>query len=124
MSDTPWNEAGRRLILTQSSPLRVLVDAAAAAVGLWLLWEHQLAAGIAVTLVPPIALAAWLALRAGGTGTAAVAAPESPPFQLLRLVGLGLAAFAAWDARGWLLAVGAVLYAISFAPLVLSWRRK
>lgn len=122
MTDTSWEEAGRRLIVSQSSPPRVLIDAVSAAIGLWFLWEHQLAAGIAATLVPPIAFAAWIALRPGSPGAGAAVPMESPPFQLLRLVGLGLAAYAAWDQRGWLLAAGAVLYAISFAPVLLRRR--
>ena len=116
------SEAEQRLSLTQTHPLRPAVDAASAALGLWLLWGHHLTAGIAVTLVPPMALAGWVALRGAGSGLGA-ARPDTPPFQLLRLVGLGLAAFAAWDGRGWLLAVGAVLYALSFAPSLASLRR-
>jgi hypothetical protein len=122
---TSWRaEAERRILLTQTGPLRIAVDAVSAAAGLWLLWEHHLAAGIAVVIVPPIVVAGIVALRGSAPGAASVEAQaDSPAFQLLRLVGLALAAYAAWDGRAWLLAVGAVLYALGFARAVSRLRR-
>ena len=111
-----------RVLYHQVHPLKLLVDWGTAAAALVLLWRGRLALALAVMLVPP-ALASALLVRFGrfdGVRRSRLGAYlrrwMTPHAQIVRLVGMAIAAVGAWVHASMLVAGGAAL-------IVLVWTR-
>jgi hypothetical protein len=104
----------------QAHPVRVAVDALAAAVAVVLFWRHHLVLGVLVAVVPSVGVSAYLLLAAKADDysrwatTRFFASSLGTPFMLLRLAGIVAAAIGGWYHAWWAVAIGVVAYASSW----------
>lgn len=107
-----WEE---RILYHQIHPAKLVTDIASALAALLLLSSHALAAGLAVALLPPVAVSVWLVRRGELTSQKRsdfgkyVRKWMTPGAQGRRLAGFGAMAYAAWTHSYPLMAFGVAL---------------
>lgn len=104
-----------RYLYHQIHPAKLAADVAAAIIGLWLLWRHDLAPALAVLLILP-ALASALLLRFGELEPQKrsafghyVARFMTRGAEAVRLAGMALMGLGAWLHRPVLIVAGAAI---------------
>jgi hypothetical protein len=109
-----------RALYHQIHPAKLATDIAASSASAVLLWQHDLAAGLAVMFIPSIlvsfALMRWIDLtpyRDSAFGRY-LSIYMTRAIQAIRLGGAVLIALAAWWQLGWLIAGGALI-------VILAW---
>lgn len=109
-------DAAERTLYHQIHPAKLGTDLAAELVSIPLFWQHRLAAGVALHLIPPVVASAIVSrrtdelerIKASEAGRYVVT-EMTPPMVGLRIAGDVLTVIGAWQRRPLVIVIGVLL---------------